>query len=231
MTWAGENSAVLRVDTTEKNASTGRLSVRVESKKTYNSGLFIFDIKHTPHGCATWPALWLTDSWHWPKHGEIDIMEATNQADDGNQMTLHSTKDCSMDVKRKMSGSVEKDNCDKDANGNAGCGVEGDKDTFGVKYNDNGGGVMAVEWREAGIRMWQFARNAIPSDITSKKPTPQTWGIAAADFPSTKCDIGSHFKNSSIVANIDLCGDLVYAVWDKSGCKSHNLLFFKLTLN
>ena len=27
-----------------------------------------------------------------------------------------------------------------------------------------------------------------------------------ADFPSTDCNIGSHFRNQSIVANIDLCG-------------------------
>jgi len=43
------------------NASTGRHSVRLESKRQYGPGLFIFDVKHTPYGCGTWPALWLTE--------------------------------------------------------------------------------------------------------------------------------------------------------------------------
>lgn len=29
-----------------------------------------------------------------------------------------------------------------------------------------------------------------------------------ADFPSTHCDIPSHFRNQSIIVNIDLCGEL-----------------------
>ena len=29
-----------------------------------------------------------------------------------------------------------------------------------------------------------------------------------ADFPSTECDILSHFSNQSIIANIDFCGQL-----------------------
>lgn len=71
--------------------------------------------------------------------------------------------------------------------------------------------VYALELREAGIRAWFFPRNAIPSDIsspTSTGPNPSTWGTALADFPSTKCDIASHFRNQSIIANIDLCGEL-----------------------
>lgn len=193
--------------------------MRVESKKTYNDGLFIFDVKHTPYGCGTWPALWLTDHSNWPDNGEIDLMEATNQAADGNQMTLHTTSGCSMDVRREATGKALRKNCDHSKNSNAGCGVKSGADGYGTSFNDNGGGVMAMEWRDEGIRMWQFARGSIPSDIKSKKPDPSTWGTALADFPGTDCGIGSHFKNNSIVANINLCGELVYAVWDESGCK------------
>ena len=39
-------------------------------------------------------------------------------------------------------------------------------------------------------------------------PDPSGWGTALADFPSTECDIASHFRNQSIIANIDLCGQL-----------------------
>ncbi|KAF5689390.1 endo-1,3(4)-beta-glucanase [Fusarium denticulatum] len=223
LTYVTPSTAVLRVDTSvgpnsKPNASTGRFSVRIESKKTYENGLFIFDVKHTPYGCGTWPALWLTDRYNWPNHGEIDVMESTNKAEDGNQMTLHTTGDCSMDVRREETGKTLQKNCNHEKDDNAGCGVLSKPSGYGTVFNKNGGGVMAVEWRHEGIRMWQFGRDSIPSDIKGNNPKPNTWGTAVADFPNTHCDIGTHFKNQSIIANIDLCGSLVYHVWDDSGC-------------
>jgi len=141
-----------------------------------------------------------------PTHGEIDVMEAVNQANTGNQMTLHTTDSCSMSVKRKETGNVLTDNCYNGTNSNSGCGVQGDNSTFGLSFNAAGGGIMAMELRSAGIRMWQFGRSSIPSDITNKAPDPSTWPEALADFPSTSCDIGSHFANLSMIADIDICG-------------------------
>jgi hypothetical protein len=146
-------------------------------------------------------------------------MESINQGNQGNQMTLHTTGECSMGVKRKMTGEADQDDCNYAKNMNVGCGVTGQKDSFGKELNSNGGSIMAMEWRHAGIRMWQFPRNATPEDITAKNPNPKTWGTATADFPSTRCNIDSHFRNNSIVINIALCGDLVYGTWAKSGCK------------
>lgn len=54
LTYASSDSAVLRVDTSDTDASTGRYSVRITSKKQYNSGLFIFDVLNVPYGCSTW---------------------------------------------------------------------------------------------------------------------------------------------------------------------------------
>lgn len=80
---------------------------------------------------------------------------------------------------------------------------------------------MAMELRTAGIRMWQFGRDGIPSDITAGSPDPSTWSEATADFPSTNCNIGNHFRNQSIIVNIDLCGDWAGAkgVYDEN-CES-----------
>ncbi|KAK3717030.1 hypothetical protein LTR37_006085 [Vermiconidia calcicola] len=211
LTYAGADSAILRVDTSETDASTGRFSVRIESKKQYNSGLFVFDILNTPYGCSTWPALWLTDQSNWPEHGEIDVVEAVNQANNGNQMTLHTSRGCKMDVKRKETGSSLTKNCWNETEGNAGCGVQGKQDTYGQSFNANGGGIYAMAWRHAGIRIWFFGRSNIPSDIpadltNTSAPNPDGWGKPLADFPNTHCDIGNHFKNQSIIANIDLCG-------------------------
>ncbi|KAL2858952.1 concanavalin A-like lectin/glucanase domain-containing protein [Aspergillus pseudodeflectus] len=209
LTYATSDSAILRVDSTTRNATDGRNSVRIESKATYDDGLFIFDILHTPYGCGTWPALWLTDGSNWPFNGEIDVLEATNNGTDGNAVTLHTRPGCSMDVRRKETGDAIYTTCDNSTNGNAGCGVKGPSLTYGEEMNANGGGIYALEVRPAGIRAWFFRRDSIPPDLTNEStaPDPSTWGTALADFPNTSCDIPSHFRNQSIIANIDLCGD------------------------
>lgn len=132
-----------------------------------------------------------------------------------------------MSVKRKETGKSLSTSCLNSTNGNQGCAVDDDDNTFGDVYNSNGGGIMAMELRAAGIRIWNFLRASIPADITSGNPDPSTWPEATADYPSTDCDIGSHFKNQSIVANIDLCGSLAgdANVYADSGCEffpSHN---------
>ncbi|KAF2713810.1 glycoside hydrolase family 16 protein [Pleomassaria siparia CBS 279.74] len=202
-------TAILRVDTADQNATTGRRSVRITSKKAYNTGLFIFDIVHSPYGCATWPSVWMTDVSNWPLNGEIDVVEAVNMGNMGNQVTLHTTKGCEIgkNRKRKQTGTALNYNCYNGTDSNAGCGVSGPTNTFGAAYNALGGGVYALELRSAGIRVWSFPRSNIPSDITSKSPDPSTWGTALADFPNLECDISSHFKNQTIVVDIDLCGD------------------------
>ncbi|KOS19579.1 putative glycosidase [Escovopsis weberi] len=227
LTFASPSAAVLRVDTSVgpwsvPDASTGRFSVRVESKSTYDRGLFIFDVRHAPLGCGAWPALWLTDASRWPHHGEIDVMEATNHAAGGNLVTLHTGPGCSMaGVRRKQSDVALQADCDAAVNDNTGCGVRSGPDSFGGGFNAAGGAVLALEWRDAGIRLWQFARGAEPPDLAGQAPDPSSWGIAAADFPSTDCDISSHFRNNSIVLNIDLCGPLVYGTWAESTCPSN----------
>lgn len=73
--------------------------------------------------------------------GEIDVMEAVEQANTGNQVTLHTDEGCTMKVKRKEYGTVLDTNCWNETNDNAGCGVKGADDTYGEAFNDNGGGV------------------------------------------------------------------------------------------
>lgn len=156
----------------------------------------------------------MTNPYNWPTDGEIDIVEATNAANVGNQVTLHTTNGCSMSVKRKESGSVLNSNCYNGTDDNQGCGVRGPTASYGQEFNQNGGGVYATELRNEGIRTWFFPRSSVPSDVasvitnngSSTTPDPSTWGEALADFPSTDCDISSHFQNQSIIADIDLCG-------------------------
>ena len=126
-------------------------------------------------------------------------------------MTLHTSPSCSMSsITRKQTGSTLSTSCVNTTNGNEGCGVSAGDGSYGSKWNDNGGGVLAVELRNEGIRMWQWARSAVPAglegDGTGGIPDPSTWGMATSDFPNTECDIGARFRNQSIVVNISLCG-------------------------
>jgi hypothetical protein len=63
-----------------------------------------------------------------------------------------------------------------------------------------------MELRDDGIRTWFFSRSSIPSDVQTT-PDPSSWGTALADYPNTDCSISDHFRNMSIIVNIDLCGD------------------------
>lgn len=40
----------------ENECPEGRPSIRIESKKKYDSGLIVIDVAHMPFGCGTWPA-------------------------------------------------------------------------------------------------------------------------------------------------------------------------------
>ena len=126
-------------------------------------------------------------------------------------MTLHTSNDCKMNVKRKETGTKLSNNCWNGTDDNAGCGVQGPQDTYGETFNANGGGIYAMELRDEGIRIWFFDRDNIPADLptdvtNTTAPDPSTWSEPLADFPSTDCNMANHFRNQSIVANIDLCG-------------------------
>ena len=165
---------------------------------------------------------------NWPANGEIDLMEAVNQATTGNLVALHTTGDCTMaDVRREMGGTAGQGDCNNATNSNAGCFVTGAAATYGPEFNSQGGGIVALEWRLEGIRVWVFSRTGddglktLPAASASgaAAPDPSSWGSPLADFPSTSCDMASHFRNQSIVVNIDLCGYFTEAVYASSGCK------------
>lgn len=75
LTYASGNTLILRTDhTTTLSGSQNRNSVRIKSVKTYTTHVAVFDVRHMPQGCATWPAIWEVKEAGWPAGGEVSIL-------------------------------------------------------------------------------------------------------------------------------------------------------------
>jgi hypothetical protein len=56
-------------------------SVRITTKDSFTTGVFILDAVHMPTGCGVWPSFWTTPSdpvGGWPSGGEIDVIGEYN---------------------------------------------------------------------------------------------------------------------------------------------------------
>jgi hypothetical protein len=118
-------------------------------------------------------------------------------------------------------GTLISTSCTSTSNSNGGCAfTDSSTASFGKGFNDLQGGVFATRWDKRGISTWRFDRSSIPRDITAKKPNPSGWGTPVAAFPSTDCDMGSHFFDQSLVIDTTLCGDWAgtASVYGASGC-------------
>ena len=221
---------IMAVDnTTElpKNA-TGRNSLRIESKKLYNSGLFLISLRfgyisitnvhlqthnlmstyisdsHMPQGCGTHPAFWTEGQGQsWPNGGEIDIIEEVNDYN-YNHATLHTSADCDYaKVPRNYTGYTESTNCTV-----SGCGIQNrHDDSFGPNFNKDKGGLYLTQWTTDGIYMWFWSgKDKWPQDIFTK-PNTCDYGIPYAAWPFGEWCSFNHFINHTIIFDIGLCGD------------------------
>ncbi|KAI8983367.1 concanavalin A-like lectin/glucanase domain-containing protein [Trametes punicea] len=212
--------AVMRVETTGQ-VSGNRKSVRITTTATYTGALVLLDAVHMPTGCGTWPAFW-SNGPNWPAGGEIDIVEGVNDYAN-NQATIHTSHGCtipsSSSAALNISGNVVGGtNCAAAETGNAGCGMTATQsNTYGVGFNNNGGGVYAMQWVDSGISVWFFSRNSIPSDITSGAPQPSGWGMPMANWPATDCNPSTFFSDHSAIFDTTLCGDWAGNVWNDAG--------------
>ncbi|TBU64696.1 laminarinase [Dichomitus squalens] len=223
LTYASGDTLILRADhTTVLSASgAGRNSVRLQSNKVYSNHVTVWNIRHMPQGCGTWPAVWEVGQ-DWPNQGEIDILEGVN--DHGpDQATLHTNSGCTVGGTRTMTGTSTGDNCDVNATGNSGCGVTStDASSYGPAFNAAGGGFYAMERSNSGVKVWLWLRNSgsIPNDVLNGGTSVDTdkWGTPLADFPSASCDMASHFGPHNIIINLTFCGDWAGAVFANDGC-------------
>ncbi|KAJ3485570.1 hypothetical protein NLI96_g4881 [Meripilus lineatus] len=201
-----------------------RNSVRISSKKQYNTGLFILDLDKAPWGCGIWPAWWTLGGGPWPYSGEIDIIEGVHD-NEHNQVAWHTGPNCTLTPTANFTGTIVTSNgqpnlnCDGNINNNAGCGVtEWSRASYGLTFDAAGGGVFAMKWDDNGIAIWSFYRAAVPKDIVSGQPSPSLWGLPVAVLEPAGCDPIANFVNHSIIFDITFCGDWAGNSYATSGC-------------
>ncbi|KAJ7480170.1 glycoside hydrolase family 16 protein [Mycena galericulata] len=214
-------NAVMRVEMTPTVASV-RKSIRITTQQSFTGGLVIMDSVHMPTGCATWPAFW-SNGPNWPTGGEIDIVEGVNNYTD-NQATIHTAPGCSLSTDNpaalgaSASAVTGGTDCAAATSGNAGCGMRSSSSlSFGVGYNNNGGGVYAMQWDSSGISVYFFERNSVPSDIDNGAPQPTTWGLPMAHWPAADCNPWTYFYTHVAIFDTTLCGDWAGSVWTGTG--------------
>ncbi|PLB47399.1 hypothetical protein P170DRAFT_413315 [Aspergillus steynii IBT 23096] len=193
----------------------GRDSVRIESKKYYDEGLYVIDLQHMPGSiCGTWPAFWSVGP-DWPHDGEIDIIEGVNKHE-ANEIVLHTSGSCDVGGDHEMLGDMTSSECG-DASGTIGCVVKGNQGSSGDPFNKNGGGVYAMEWTADFLKIWYFARGKVPESITNGKPDSSAFGTPMAHLQGT-CDFHERFKSQKFILDTTFCGDWAGGVFGDSGC-------------
>lgn len=199
----------LGVDYTTYDPADGRASVRLTSNSEWTHGLWIADIAHMPGSiCGVWPAYWLFGP-NWPDSGEIDVIEGVNLAGT-DSITLHTSAGCSINIASSLSGTtLSNSNCNA-GDASTGCGVTTTTpNAYGNAFNDNGGGVYAMQWEASGVYVWFFPSDAIPADITDGAPATTDWGLPIVAFNGgSDCDIDDYFANLNIVFDTTFCGDV-----------------------
>jgi hypothetical protein len=205
---------IIAADSTRTSSGSGRASVKITTKKSYNGGLFVIDLNHMPEGCGTWPAFW-TVGPNWPYGGEIDIIEGVNNAET-NHATLHTGPGCDMSIPRNLfTGRLGHANCNGKVDGNAGCGIAAEAGTYGAPLNRAGGGVYATMWNNATISVWFWHHDRVPADLKSNSPNPSAWGLPFARFQFGSNCPSSHFHDQRIIINLTFCGDWAGAVFSR----------------
>ena len=135
----------------------------------------------------------------WPTNGEINIIEGIN-SNSKNQIALHSSPGCDVTVGQYgQTGSSGPSNDCGAGGGIDGCTVHASSSTsYGTGFNNAGGGVFALEWASDSIKLWQWSKGQVPSDVTTGAPNPTGWGVPVASFAG--CAFDNYLKQMNIVS-------------------------------
>jgi len=236
LTYADGDTFIMRVDNTtviSNSSDVGRRSVRIKSLAQYTEHLAVFDIRHLPVGCGTWPALWEYDDNVGVANGEFDILEGINSQTPG-YTTIHTGGNCTLSANRTQTGDALGNDCSSTTvqqGGDNGCSVSSPyASSFGPVFNDNGGGWYVAERTSSALSVWFWARNdsTVPEDVSSGADTLNTtgWTTPLAFFPaSSTCDFETNFKELNIIIDTSLCGSWAGEQFSASGCPGNCIDF------
>jgi hypothetical protein len=127
-----------------------------------------------------------------------------------NQYALHTTHGCTQATGITQTGTTNSANCTSSSQNGSGCTVlDPNTSSVGAAFAAGGGGVYACAFLSTGISMWFFPRAQVPAELSGNASSidPSTWGTPSASFPSSSCDITSHFGPQVLNLDITLCGD------------------------
>ncbi|GAA5974967.1 hypothetical protein JCM11641_006783 [Rhodosporidiobolus odoratus] len=211
------SAAYMRLNSWADSADGSRPSLFMEMKdNAFRQGLVIADVGKIPWGCGTWSSIFSYGA-DWPKGGGIDTLEGISLMEQATPTVVTSDDGCKIGDSSSMSGSIldGHDDCssDKTVNGYAGCSVENpSKASYGLAWNQAGGGILATLLDDTGVYMWQIAR-ADADVVDMDKPDPSKWGLPVAAWPSTSCST-DYFTEQTLAITLGVCGSRPEATWD-----------------
>ncbi|EMD33563.1 glycoside hydrolase family 16 protein [Gelatoporia subvermispora B] len=230
LTYAHGDTFIMRVDdtTTLSASDAGRKSVRIKSNEQYTTHVAVFDIRHMPQGCGTWPAIWEVDDTVGVAHGEVDIIEGVNDLSPS-YSTMHTPNTCTMPTTgRNQKGTAVGNDCSStttQSDGNNGCSVSSPySSTYGPTFNADGGGWFVVERTSSAVSIWFWERGdgTVPAAVSGGASTIDTgsWSTTPiAYFPSSStCDLSTNLQSHNIIINTMLCGPWAGSRYSASGC-------------
>jgi hypothetical protein len=99
------------------------------------------------------------------------------------------------------SGQVTATNCGDALSGDSGCSMKNPStSSFGTGFNNQGGGIYAMEWTATTIKMWTFTHANAPASLTSGSPVISQFGTPYAAFATgSGCTLASKMGPQQIV--------------------------------
>lgn len=211
-----------------------RESAKIQTKKNWQYFLMTFRYSAVPHGCGLWPALWTHAAQaKWPHGGELDVLEYAN---DGQQQTsLHTaaSNKCKLDGDAVYSCGVAMPDingmgydCETMYPNKMGCAPNKLPLLPGEAWSREGG-LVAVQWTEAFLKVWHIPKSEIPDGAESDAPDPNNWDSWLVSYypfrkseervPGSCPDPHNVLSPQHIVLNINMCGDWAGKIWNTSG--------------
>ncbi|GAA6029126.1 hypothetical protein JCM8097_001612 [Rhodosporidiobolus ruineniae] len=185
------------------------------SENMFRYGLVVVDVGKIPWGCGAWSSIF-SFGGDWPNGGGIDILEGISLMEQSTPTVITSNSSCKIGNASGMTGTPLDGhtdcNGDTTTGGYAGCSVQNpDTASYGEKWNDAGGGVLASLLDETGLYIWQFPRtDAAKLDFAN--PDPSSWGLPLAAWPASTCDT-DFFSEQTVAVTLGVCGTRPEANW------------------